>query len=122
MRISDWSSDVCSSDLDMAKISNPAILILTTGKKKYLQKHGLNSGPVVAGSPAQYKNDYGVGTNVYSTVLAYRTDAFEGREAPKSWADFWNVKDFPGRRAIRRHPFDTVEEALLADGVPGDKV
>ncbi|NYT37137.1 ABC transporter substrate-binding protein [Allopusillimonas soli] len=107
---------------DMAKISNPAILILTSGKKKYLQKHGLESDPVVAEIPAQYKNDYGVGTNVYSTVLAYRKDAFKGRAAPESWADLWNVKDFPGRRAMRKHPFDTVEEALMADGVPGDKV
>src|SRR3546814_3794653 len=62
---------------DMAKISNPAILILTTGKKKYLQKHGLNSDPVVAEIPAQYKNDYGVGTNVYNTVPA---DGPEDRE------------------------------------------
>ena len=33
------------------------------------------------------------GTNVYSTVLAYREEAFKGRAAPKSWADFWNVKN-----------------------------
>jgi len=107
---------------DMAKISNPAILILTSGDKKYLQKHGLESEPVIATIPDHYRSDYGVGTNVYSTVLAYRSDAFKGREAPKSWADFWNVKDFPGRRALRKHPFDTIEEALMADGVPGDQV
>jgi putative spermidine/putrescine transport system substrate-binding protein len=59
-----------------------------------------------------------VGTNVYSTVLAYRTDAFKGRKAPSSWADFWNVKDFPGRRSLRKHPFDTLEESLMGAGVP----
>lgn len=102
---------------DMAKISQPAILILTTGTKPYLEKHGLESDPVIATIPAQYMSPYGVGTNIYSTVLAYRTDAFKGRKAPSSWADFWNVKDFPGRRALRKHPFDTLEEALMADGV-----
>ena len=61
---------------------------------------------------------YGVGTNVYATVLAYRTDAFKGKKAPASWADLWNVKDMPGRRAIRKHPFDTLEESLMAAGVP----
>lgn len=103
---------------DMAKISQPAILLLTSGSKVYLEKHGLESDPNVRTIPAQYMSVYGVGTNVYSTVLAYRTDAFKGRKAPASWADFWNVKDFPGRRAMRKHPFDTLEEALMADRVP----
>ena len=41
-----------------------------------------------------------------------------GRDHPKSWADFWNVDKFPGRRAIRRTPpMWTIEAALLADGV-----
>ncbi len=102
---------------DMAKISQPAILLLTGGGKEYLERHGLESDPVIAKIPSQYMSPFGVGTNIYSTVLAYRTDAFKGRKAPASWADLWNVKDFPGRRAIRKYPFDTIEEALLADGV-----
>ncbi|WP_206093581.1 ABC transporter substrate-binding protein [Pandoraea sp. ISTKB] len=105
---------------DMAKISQPAILLLTGGGKEYLERHGLESDPTIAKIPKQYMSPFGVGTNVYSTVLAYRTDAFKGRKAPTSWADLWNVKDFPGRRSIRKYPFDTIEQALLADGVaPG---
>lgn len=107
---------------DMAKISWPAIALLTTGGKVYLEKHGLESDPVISKIPAQYMNPYGVGTNIYMTVLAYRSDAFKGRKAPASWADLWNVKDFPGRRAIRKHPFDTIEQALMADGVPTGSV
>lgn len=107
---------------DMAKISQPAILLLTSGGKVYLEKHGLESDPVIAKIPKQYMSPYGVGTNVYTTVLAYRTDAFKGRKAPESWADMWNVKDFPGRRALRKYPFDTIEEALMADGVPTSQV
>lgn len=114
--------DTKSYTWDMAKISQPAILILTTGPKLYLEKHGLESEPVVATIPSQYMSPYGVGTNIYSTVLAYRSDAFKGRKAPASWADLWNVKDFPGRRSLRKHPFDTIEEALMADGVPAGKV
>lgn len=107
---------------DMAKISQPAILMLTEGGKVYLEKHGLESDPVVAAIPKQYMSPYGVGNNVYTTVLAYRTDAFKGRRAPASWADFWNIKEIPGRRGLRKHPFDTIEEALMADGVAPDKV
>jgi putative spermidine/putrescine transport system substrate-binding protein len=102
----------------MAKISQPAILLLTEGGKVYLEKHGLENDPNVKTIPAHFMSPYGVGTNVYSTVLAYRTDAFKNRKPPSSWADLWNVKDFPGRRAVRKHPFDTLEESLMASGVP----
>jgi putative spermidine/putrescine transport system substrate-binding protein len=107
---------------DMAKISWPAILILTTGSKPYLEKHGLESETVIKSIPVEYASPYGVATNVYSTVLAYRKDAFKGRKAPESWADFWNVADFPGRRSVRKHPFDTIEQALMGAGVPTSKV
>ncbi|MDR5758374.1 ABC transporter substrate-binding protein [Caballeronia sp. LZ035] len=62
-----------------------------------------------------------LGVDVYSTVLAYRTDKFKDN-GPKSWADFWDVKKYPGRRCLRRSPLDTLEQALLADGVPLDKL
>ena len=65
-------------------------------------------------------NECGVGIFVWSTALAYNADRL--KEAPTSWADFWNARDFPGRRALRKHPFDTLEEALMASGVPNDKV
>ena len=103
---------------DMAKISWPAIAILTSGGKLYLEKHGLEADPTIAKIPQQYMTPYGVGTNVYSTVLAYRTDAFKGRRAPQSWADLYDAKACPGRRSLRKHPFDTIEQALMADGVP----
>ncbi|HEV7267119.1 MAG TPA: ABC transporter substrate-binding protein [Falsiroseomonas sp.] len=57
-----------------------------------------------------------IGTDVYATILAVRTDRVQG-PGPASWADFWNVERFPGRRALRRDPIDTLEQALLADGV-----
>lgn len=110
--------DTKSYTWDVAKISQPAILLLTQGGKVYLERHNLENDPAVRTIPAHFMSPYGVGTNVYSTVLAYRTDAFKGRKAPNSWADFWNVKDFPGRRSLRKHPFDTLEESLMASGTP----
>uniref|UniRef100_E1T5E5 Extracellular solute-binding protein family 1 n=1 Tax=Burkholderia sp. (strain CCGE1003) TaxID=640512 RepID=E1T5E5_BURSG len=62
-----------------------------------------------------------LGVDVYSTVLAYRADRFKDN-GPKTWADFWDVKKYPGRRCLRRSPLDTLEQALLADGVPLDKL
>ncbi|WP_170984246.1 polyamine ABC transporter substrate-binding protein [Rhodoligotrophos defluvii] len=62
-----------------------------------------------------------VGTNTYSVVLAWRTDKY-GDNPPKNWKDFWNVEAFPGRRALSVYPQEMMEIALIADGVPLDKV
>jgi len=43
-------------------------------------------------------------------------------KAPQSWADFWDVEKFPGRRALYAQPKPLLEMALLADGVPIDKL
>lgn len=63
-----------------------------------------------------------MGTDVFAVILAYRTDKFSGANVPRSWADFFDVNRFPGRRAMRRSPIDTLEEALMADGVPPDRL
>ncbi len=63
--------------------------------------------------------DCGVGIFVWSTVMAYNGDKL--KTAPTSWADFWNVKKFPGKRAMRKGARYNLEFALMADGVkPGD--
>jgi putative spermidine/putrescine transport system substrate-binding protein len=60
--------------------------------------------------------------SVYSTVMGYRTDVFPEGKRPQTWADFWDVKKFPGPRTMRNAPYDNLEFALLADGVPLDKL
>ena len=40
----------------------------------------------------------------------------------KTWADFWNVEKFPGRRSLRKNPIDSLEQALMADGVSIDQL
>jgi putative spermidine/putrescine transport system substrate-binding protein len=60
--------------------------------------------------------------SAYSTALGYRTDAFPNGSHPKGWAEFWDVRRFPGARSLRNHPVDNLEFALLADGVPKDKL
>src|SRR5947209_1489208 len=62
-----------------------------------------------------------MGTDVYASVMGWRTDKY-GQKGPQSWADFWDVQKFPGRRAMHKHPIDTLEQALMADGVPMDKL
>lgn len=61
-------------------------------------------------------SECGVGIFAWSLALAYDTDKVKG--APSSWADFWNVKKYPGKRGLRRSAKYTLEIALRADGVP----
>jgi putative spermidine/putrescine transport system substrate-binding protein len=64
-------------------------------------------------------SECGVGIFAWSTALAY--DASKVKGAPSSWADFWDIKRFPGKRGLRRTAKYTLEIALLADGVaPAD--
>ncbi len=66
-------------------------------------------------------NKCGVGVIVWATAFAYNTDRFT-TDQPSSIADFFNTKKYPGRRAIRNDPTVVMEWALMADGVPRDKV
>jgi len=59
---------------------------------------------------------------VYSTVMGYRSDIFKEGNRPKTWADFWDVQKFPGPRTMQNAPVDNLEFALIADGVPKDKL
>ncbi|CAB3745582.1 hypothetical protein LMG24238_07708 [Paraburkholderia sediminicola] len=67
-------------------------------------------------------NDCGVSTVVVAEVFAYNEDKYRNAP-PKSWADFFDLKKFPGKRAIFNNPMTGIlEMALLADGVPADKL
>lgn len=68
-------------------------------------------------------NKHGVPSEVFSTTFAYSTKAFpDGGPQPASWADFWDVGKFPGKRALYGAPNTVLEAALMADGVARDDV
>jgi putative spermidine/putrescine transport system substrate-binding protein len=72
------------------------------------------------GIPKKLVAEKWIGITAYSSVIAYSTKAY-GDHGPTTWAEFWDTKKFPGKRALS--PTDaTVEMALLADGVPPDKL
>jgi putative spermidine/putrescine transport system substrate-binding protein len=62
-----------------------------------------------------------VATYWYSNVLAYNK-AKLGNNVPQNWVDFWDVKKFPGKRTVYKWCVGILEAALMADGVPMDKV
>jgi putative spermidine/putrescine transport system substrate-binding protein len=66
--------------------------------------------------------EYGVGIFYFATGMAYNTEAYPPGKNPKTWAEFWDVKKFPGKRGMYKGAMEVLEFALLADGVPIDKI
>lgn len=65
--------------------------------------------------------DYAALTYFFSTVLTYDAQKF-GDNPPKTMADFFDVKQFPGKRSLYKWGTGMWEAALLADGVAPDKL
>ncbi|UCD56544.1 MAG: ABC transporter substrate-binding protein [Candidatus Hydrogenedentota bacterium] len=63
----------------------------------------------------------GIGTIVASLVIGYDARQFPGNE-PTKLTDFWDVKKFPGPRAMKKWPKHNMEFALLADGVLPEQI
>ncbi len=79
--------------------------------------------PAPDGTPAEKDfipgalHECGVATIVWTTIVAYDETKFPG-EKPTKLADFFDLKKFPGMRAISKRPVVALEFALMADGVP----
>lgn len=69
----------------------------------------------------EYKNPHAPGLWTFSSNMFWNTSAVT--EAPKSWADVWDVQRYPGKRGfLGDDPFKTLAIALLADGVTKDQI
>jgi putative spermidine/putrescine transport system substrate-binding protein len=65
----------------------------------------------------QLRHGNAIGSHSLSHVICYNKKKWPSDHHPKSWADFWDVEKFPGRRVLRREEIWTTEAALKADGV-----
>lgn len=65
-----------------------------------------------------------IGDFRYSLVFSYSTEKWpDPAQAPKTLADFFDTKKFPGKRGVVKNVQDgLLEQALLADGVKPDAI
>jgi putative spermidine/putrescine transport system substrate-binding protein len=101
-------------------IDTPPSNCIRGGNEGLIEKLDLSKMPNVQAMPAAYRTPYSVAYEFYSSVIAYNKKSLE--KLPHTWAEFWDVKNFPGTRALRNDPMGTLEAALLSDGVPRDKL
>ena len=74
-----------------------------------------------AGIPPELVNSHYVGLLAFTKVISYRQDKF-GDNGPQSWADFWDVEKFPGKRGMHGKVNYNLEAALMADGVAKSEI
>ena len=60
--------------------------------------------------------------DVAAAVMSWNTKNVTPAQAPRSWAELWDMKRFGGQRGFWKQPFQTMELALMADGVAKDKL
>ncbi|MFK0276750.1 ABC transporter substrate-binding protein [Ensifer sp. NPDC090286] len=105
------SWDVCDADPGATKSLGQAGMIEPIDYK-VVDREKVQSG---------FAYEYSVANYFLSYVIAYDAKKF-GDNPPKSWADFWNVEKYPGKRSLYKWMSGCMEAALLADGVPMDKL
>lgn len=71
--------------------------------------------------PKGFAYTYGAAAYSFSSLLIYNAEKFKDNP-PKTWADFWDLKKYPGKRMLRRDVPAVLDAALMADGVPMDKI
>jgi putative spermidine/putrescine transport system substrate-binding protein len=103
---------------DVSDLSMSAVGIL--GPAGYLEEIDMNA-PDIRDFIPEAKSKWVVAVQVYAIVIAYNKEKY-GSRGPANWADFFDVKKFPGTRSFRKNPIETFEAALLADGVPKEKL
>jgi putative spermidine/putrescine transport system substrate-binding protein len=90
---------------------------------KYYAPEDLKSMP-----EGTLRGKFAVSTSYTSLGMSFSKAAFpDGKPQPNSWADFWDVQKFPGKRTmpycgVLEGDWPLPEAALLADGVPADKL
>ena len=96
---------------DVVNVSNDFGLQSTAELLEPLDYFIIDGEPILEG----YATEYRIACMLYANTLAYNTERIAG--TPSSWADLFDTQTFPGRRGFRKSPWETLEVALLGDGV-----
>jgi putative spermidine/putrescine transport system substrate-binding protein len=109
---------------DVIETDMAAILGLVKDKLLDPIEYGKIDKAILDNIAAPVKHPYAVGSRIWSFNIVYNTKAFPKDQHPKSWAEVWDAKRFPGGRSFNfgGGVAPQLEVALLADGVARDKL
>jgi len=115
-----------SGNIELDVVDAGELGVLSLSQKGALEKINYKSWKLTNPDdfdPAIRRDDM-IADIYFSSVLGYNSQTFPGGKQPRSWAEFWDLKKFPGPRMLADIASGAVdlEFALLADGVPRDKI
>ncbi|TWB86038.1 putative spermidine/putrescine transport system substrate-binding protein [Bradyrhizobium macuxiense] len=113
-----------SPEWDVVDMAPADFLVLSSeGTLQRLDYSAIDQS-VFADFPKDAVQPFGVGTFEYATVIAFNTKKYTQANGPRSWADVWDVKKFPGPRILNagNAAVPPIELALLADGIPPEQL
>jgi putative spermidine/putrescine transport system substrate-binding protein len=71
--------------------------------------------------PNGFAYPHGAAPYSFSSVMLYDAGKF-GSDPPKSWADFLDLKKYPGKRMLRRDALASLDALLMGSGVAPQKL
>jgi putative spermidine/putrescine transport system substrate-binding protein len=101
---------------DVVNVSNDFGLQSTADLLEPLDYSIIDKEPILEG----YASEYRIACMLYANTIAYNTKQIDG--TPSTWADLFDTQKFPGQRGFRKSPWETLEVALLGDGVPPENL
>jgi len=114
-------AQVASRNVEWDLISLPDRLRYTANLDGLLEKLDYSRFSVADILP-QTVSEYCLGGVTFAAQLTYNSELFSGASAPVTWRDCWDTDKFKGRRGMLSSVTYLMEFALLADGVPKDKL
>jgi putative spermidine/putrescine transport system substrate-binding protein len=113
-----------SGNIELDVVDAGELGMLSLSQKGALEKINYKGWKLANPDDLDHRREDMVADIYFSTVMAYNTEVFPAGKRPRSWAEFWDVKKFPGPRMLTDLAAGAVdlEFALLADGVAKDKL
>jgi putative spermidine/putrescine transport system substrate-binding protein len=111
--------DAGAVEWDVAQIDSAAAATnAMLGLLEKLDYGVIDKADLIDGVP----HDNYIPCDVAAAVMSWNTKNVKPAEAPQSWTELWDMKRFDGQRGLWKQPFQTMEIALMADGVAKDKL
>jgi putative spermidine/putrescine transport system substrate-binding protein len=111
--------DANAVEWDVAQMdSSPAASNAKLGLLEKLDYNVIDKSSIIPGLAREHY----LPCDVVAALIAWNTKNVTKEQVPQTWAELWDLKRFSGQRGFWKQPFQTLEIALMADGVPKDKL
>jgi putative spermidine/putrescine transport system substrate-binding protein len=106
-----------TGNLEYDMSADQAVVAAAADNEGYLEKLDKSKLDLTRHMFPQWVYDTRIAYQFYCQGLAYNKENLAGKPVASNWKEYWDVENFPGRRAFLVRAPETMEAALMADGV-----